>query len=52
MLKKQKTEQVVKWNRWLNRTGGLPTSRKDRFFNFNIFDQSKSNFRKLKKSIF
>ncbi len=47
MLKKQKTEQPVKRNRW------LPTSCKDRFFDFNMIDQSKSNFRKSKKkSIF
>ncbi len=27
----------------------LPTSRKDRFFDFNMIYRSKSNFRKLKK---
>ncbi len=44
MLKKQKTEQVVKWNRQ------LPTSSKDPFFDFNMIARWKSNFRKSKKN--
>ncbi len=39
MLKKQKTEQAVKGN------GRLLVSRKDRFFDFNMIDRAKSNFR-------
>ncbi len=40
MLKKQKTEKVVKGNRQ------LPTGRKDQFFDFNMIDGSKSNYGK------
>ncbi len=46
MLKKQKTERVVKRNR------RVTTNRKDQFFDFNMIDRSKSNFGKSKKLIF
>ncbi len=35
-------EQAIKRNRW------LPTSCTDQFFDFNMIDRAKSNFRKLK----
>ncbi len=47
MLKKQETEQAVKMEQRV-----ASTRRKDRFFDFNMNDCSKLNFRKLEKIYF